>query len=376
MNKKRNSSDFEFEIDLAKILRILLEEKKIILISSLVGLFVGIILAITSTKIYKSKAELLPEYSVNNLSETGSLLQDYGSLIGLNTTTYANNNSAYRVELYPNIVNSIKFQLDLINEPFYFSNIDTNLTIFEYYNLSENNDIFDHIKSSIINIPKKIVELFVINDIDTSIQTRSNSFSSVLNLTIDELQIMDAMRDNITTELDEDTGIITLSVIFEDRIASANIADYAINQLTEYLTDYNTKKILLDLNFIKNQLDTSRTRFEYSVLALAEFRERNKGDLSPSAQIELQALNSEYQLGFNLYNNLSQNYEETKIKLQETTPFFELLEPVTIPIFDEVSGFRIVFKYVFIAIVFSFIFIFVKAYLEYIGNKNSDINFS
>ena len=77
-----------------------------------------------------------------------------------------------------------------------------------------------------------------------------------------------------------------------------------------------------------------------------------------------------------MYNNLSQNYEETKIKLQETTPFFELLEPVTIPIFDEVSGFRIVFKYVFIAIVFSFIFIFVKAYLEYIGNKNSDINFS
>ena len=160
----------------------------------------------------------------------------------------------------------------------------------------------------------------------------------VLNLLKDEDRCHQTLRQKITASLDEESGIVSVSVTLPDNVAAAAVTEYTITELTEYLTEYRTEKVLRDLTFVEEQLATAEDRFEEAQLTLAEFRDSNQGMLSAKAQTEEQRLNSEYQIAFNLYNGLTQQYEEAKLKVLEETPVFKTLEAVQVPLEDETSG--------------------------------------
>ena len=56
---------------------------------------------------------------------------------------------------------------------------------------------------------------------------------------------------------------------------------------------------------------------------------------------EIQELQSQYDLTFNLYNSLSQRQEQAKLNLQEETPVISVLQPVSVPLEDNTSGYFI-----------------------------------
>ena len=97
------------------------------------GAVVGVLVALLSPKEYKSTATLMPEYSTESQGGSSSLLRQYGGLLGMSGGSYVSNSNAIRVDLYPNIVQSTNFQLKLIDQPFYFSDIDAEVTLIDYY---------------------------------------------------------------------------------------------------------------------------------------------------------------------------------------------------------------------------------------------------
>ena len=115
---------------------------------------------------------------------------------------------------------------------------------------------------------------------------------------------------------------------------------------------------------MEEQLATAEARFEEAQLTLAEFRDSNQGTLSAKAQTEEQRLNSEYQIAFNLYNGLTQQYEEAKLKVQEETPVFKTLEAVQVPLEDETSGSMILLVFIMLSGIGSIGWIFVYPLIE------------
>ena len=188
--------------------------------------------------------------------------------------------------------------------------------------------------------------------------------SLVLNLSKDEFGVISTLRQKITASLDEQSGIVSVTVTLPDNVAAAAVTEYTIRELTEYLTEYRTEKVLRDLTFVEEQLATAEVRFEAAQLALAEFRDSNQGNLSARAQTDEQRLNSEYQIAFNLYNGLTQQYEEAKLKVQETTPVFKTLEPVQVPINDETSGAMILIVFIMLSGIGSIGWIFIVPLIE------------
>ncbi len=184
----------------------------------------------------------------------------------------------------------------------------------------------------------------------------------ILNLSEDEVEVIQLLRKKIIASLDEESGIVSVSVTLPDNIAAAAVTEYTIKELTEYLTEYRTEKVLRDLTFVEDQLATAEVRFEEAQQALAEFRERYQGNLSIRNQTEEQRLQSEYQVAFNLYNSLTQQFEEARLKVQEETPMFKTLEPVQVPLDDETSGAMIVF--IMLSGIISIGWIFVQPLLE------------
>lgn len=354
----------EDEIDLLELAKTIWIWRIFIIKVVVIGTVVGFLAAILSPKEYKSTATLMPEYSTESQGSASSLLRQYGGLLGMSGGTYVSNSNAIRVDLYPNIVQSTNFQLKLMNQPFYFSDIDATATLFEYYTKLNSPGVIGFLAEYTIGLPRKILGAILPKKEFMTSMPGDTKESMVLNLTKEEVDLISLLRQKITATLDEESGIVSVSVTLPDNIAAAAVTEYTITELTEYLTEYRTEKVLRDLTFVEEQLTMAEARFEEAQLTLAEFRDSNQGILSAKAQTEEQRLTSEYQIAFNLYNGLTQQYEEAKLKVQEETPVFKTLEAVQVPLEDETSGSMILLIFIMLSGIGSIGWIFVHPLIE------------
>jgi uncharacterized protein involved in exopolysaccharide biosynthesis len=362
----------EYEIDLFELAKTIWSKRMFIVKVVALGAVIGVIAALLSPKEYKSAATLMPEYSTESQGGASSLLRQYGGLLGVSGGSYTNNSNAIRVDLYPNIVQSTNFQLKLMDQPFYFSDINQEATLFDYYTELNSPGVLGVIKSYTIGLPGKILgAILPKKELMTTVPGEASE-SMVLNLSKEEFEVISTLRQKITASLDEESGIVSVSVTLPDNVAAAAVTEYTIKELTEYLTEYRTEKVLRDLTFVEEQLATAEARFEEAQLTLAEFRDSNQGMLSARAQTEEQRLNSEYQIAFNLYNGLTQQYEEAKLKVQEETPVFKTLEAVQVPLQDETSGAMILIVFIMLSGIGSIGWIFVHPLIEQFKNAVED----
>jgi uncharacterized protein involved in exopolysaccharide biosynthesis len=362
----------EDEIDLFELAKTIWSKRMFIVKVVALGAVIGVIAALLSPKEYKSAATLMPEYSTESQGGASSLLRQYGGLLGVSGGSYTNNSNAIRVDLYPNIVQSTNFQLKLMDQPFYFSDINQEATLFDYYTELNSPGVLGVIKSYTIGLPGKILgAILPKKELMTTVPGEASE-SMVLNLSKEEFEVISTLRQKITASLDEESGIVSVSVTLPDNVAAAAVTEYTIKELTEYLTEYRTEKVLRDLTFVEEQLATAEARFEEAQLTLAEFRDSNQGMSSARAQTEEQRLNSEYQIAFNLYNGLTQQYEEAKLKVQEETPVFKTLEAVQVPLQDETSGAMILIVFIMLSGIGSIGWIFVHPLIEQFKNAVED----
>ena len=362
----------EDEIDLLELAKTIWSKRMFIVKVVALGAVIGVIAALLSPKEYKSTATLMPEYSTESQGGASSLLRQYGGLLGVSGGSYTSNSNAIRVDLYPNIVRSTNFQLKLMDQPFYFSDINQEATLFDYYTELNNLGILGFLAEYTIGLPGKILGAILPKKELMTTVPGDTSESMVLNLSEDEVEIIKLLREKITASLDEESGIVSVSVTLPDNVAAAAVTESTIKELTEYLTEYRTEKVLRDLTFVEEQLATAEARFEEAQLTLAEFRDSNQGMLSARAQTEEQRLNSEYQIAFNLYNSLTQQYEEAKLKVQEETPVFKTLEAVQVPLQDETSGAMILIVFIMLSGIGSIGWIFVHPLIEQFKNAVED----
>ena len=354
----------EDEIDLLELAKTIWNKRMFILKVVGIGAFLGVIVALLSPKEYKSTSTLMPEYSTESQGGASSLLSQYGGLLGISGGSYNSNSNAIRVDLYPNIVQSTNFQLQLMQQPFYFSDLDTTATLFEYYTELNSAGVLGFVAEYTIGLPGKILgAILPKKELMTSVPGATEE-SLVLNLSKDEFEVINTLRGKISASLDEESGIVSVTVTLPDNVAAAAVTEYTIRELTEYLTEYRTEKVLRDLTFVEEQLVTAKIRFEEAQQALAAFRERYQGSLSIRNQTEEQRLQSEYQVAFNLYNGFTQQFEEARLKVQEETPVFKTLEPVQVPLNDETSGAMILFVFIMLSGITSIGWIFVQPLLE------------
>lgn len=325
------------EIDLIELVKTIWGSRKTIYRFLAVGFVLGVFIALVAPKEYVSTSTLMPEYSTESQSGASSLLKQYGGLIGLSGNgTYNSASNAIRVDLYPQIVSSLSFQDKLARQEFYFSDIDSTVSIYNYYLESQNTGFISVILRYTIGLPG-LIKNALFKEVESD-DFGSEIDDGILILSKDEMGVISDLKKRISATLDEESGILTVSSEMGDPKLAAHVAKYTIEELTLYLTDYRTEKVLRDLSYIQEQLEKAEVRFKEAQLVLANFRDSNQGNLSARARTEEQRLNSEYQLSFNLYNSLTQRFEEAKLKVQEETPVFKVLQPVQVPVSDETSG--------------------------------------
>lgn len=298
----------------------------------------GFLIALLSPVEYSTSATLMPE-SQSTQGRAGNLLQEYGGMLGLGGGgSVAGDNIP--PSLYPDIMESIPYQVELMNKPVYFSEYDTTVTPHVFFSEIHNPfNLIGFIKSYTIGLPGKVIGLFrssnnnelepIITEVDPD---------SVLDISKSQMGTVNKLKSRLTVNTEDNSGTITINSEFPDPQAAAEIAQNGIILLKEYVREYRTRKAQEDLEYVEDQLESAKKRFEAAQQKLAEFRDSNVSLATAKAQTREQELQSQYDLAFEIYNSLNQRREQARLQVQEQTPVFSVLQPVSVPLNDNSSG--------------------------------------
>ena len=317
---EQNIPDAEDEIDLIELARKLWTEKKLILKWCCVAAVLGVVIAFSIPKQYTTQVVLAPELADKKAG--GSL----GALAGLAGINMGQSGvDAVYPDLYPDIVSSVPFVVELFDVPVTNLKGDLQSTVYDY--------MLNHTRSPwwsvVISAPFKALGWFVSLFKDEEVEKEG---VDVFQLTRQESDIVKALNGCISVSVDKKTSVITLAVTMQDPLISAVLTDTVMRNLQEYITDYRTNKARHDLEFIQKLFDEAQQNYYAAQQAYADYVDSNQGLSSNSAQTKRERLQNEMELAFNVYNQMAQQLQQAKAKVQESTPAYTVVQPASVPI--------------------------------------------
>jgi len=330
-NIKNPSQDSSNEIDLIELIRHLWDNRKLIL--KITGAFIalGLIVAITSPKQYKVEVRMLPESKSNSVGGASALLSQFSGLGGF-SMPLAQGADAIGPMLYPDVLKSTPFYLELLNHKVTYKTDDETLdiTVFEYLNDYTKNSLMGVVKKYTIGLPWTILG-WIRGDKEPE-ESITSSPSQITQISKKQFDAIKGLQDKISANIDQKNGVISISTEFGDPFITAQIANFSVEYLTTYITEYRVEKAKTDLQFIQDRYVEKEKGYLKAQENLAQFRDANRNVQSAAARTEEERLNNTYTLAFNVYNGLAQQLEQAKIKVQEETPVIKMLEPVKVPV--------------------------------------------
>lgn len=323
--KSKANQTADDEIDLIALAKNLWDGRKTIIKTVLIFAVIGLAIALLSPKQYTASTTLVPQSSDNSAKLGG--LSSLASIAGFNMNM---NQGVTELspQVYPQIVQSVPFLLQIMNSPFTFSEVDKPVTLYQYYTEIERPGVFQIIKKYTIGLPGVILKAIR----KQPAPQKENVTAGAIHLTEDQEKVRKKLAENISLELNDKEGYIELQTQFNEPLLAAQVAEKAQQLLQEYVTNFKIEKASAQLQFIKERYADKKQEFRNAQAALAEFRDRNKNVTSALAQTELERLQNEYQLAYEVYSQLAKQLEQARIKVKEDTPVFSVIKPVTVPI--------------------------------------------
>lgn len=316
-----DSNEEEQEIDLLELAMKLWRQKKKIAIWCLIGAVIGIVVAFSIPREYTTDVKLAPE--LGNGQKVSGSLGAMAAMVGIGSGAQGGSD-AVNPTLYPDVVSSVPFLVGLFNVPVEEIKGEKTIPLKEYME----EDVRSPWWSVIMGLPFKLIGLLTSNDEEEDLNKPTDTF----HLTKSEDQIVKALQTRINASVDTKTSVITISVMMQDPLISATLADTVVNRLQEYITDYRTNKARQDLKYAELLNDEAKENYYKAQQKYADYLDRNNGLILHSAQTTRERLQNEATLAFNLYNQTAQQLQMAKAKVQENTPVYATVTPATVPI--------------------------------------------
>ena len=249
--------------------------------------------------------------------------------------------------LYPKIVSSNPFMLELMNTPVHFSESDTLVSIFTYYTEVSKPGLLGTIKKYTLGLPGVILKALIKQKDDLTIPREESN--KPLYLTQDQYELKKQLIEKINLQVDKKEGYLTLSVTMPEALAAAEVAQKAQALLQAYITRFKVEKSQAELDFIQeryNQAKAEATQGQYSV---AVDQDKFKNLVSQVPQVSASRKQIDYAISNSVFQELAKQLEQAKIQVAKDTPVFTIVEPVTVPTEDNgPSGLKTLLVWMFL----------------------------
>ncbi|MEB2779636.1 GNVR domain-containing protein [Algoriphagus sp. C2-6-M1] len=319
------------ELNYLELIRKIFSYKRRLLAFTLAGLLLGILIAFTSPKEYTSSSLVILEESesTGQFGQMGAL----AGLAGISIPQMQGDQTRLSAELFPDVIHSRDFLLDIMKEGFYFQSKNMEMTLEEYYAEERPGNIVKKTIDFIFSIPARVIGVFSSNDLNSTLAETSDSESVELGyvaVTSQENYVLRQLKERIT--IDDQMKLIELNVSMPEPKISAQVNALVLARLIDYVTNYKTVKQKINLEFVEERVEEAQVKFQESQLKLASFRDSNQGIISRRAMTKEEQLQFEFNISFNIYNTLKQELEQATIQLKRETPVFTVMEKASIPL--------------------------------------------
>lgn len=324
-NKVTGQQPEEQEIDLIELAQKVWADRKLVLKACGIAAIIALVVGFSTPKEYSTTVTLAPETGGNASSGSMSAL---AAMAGINLSN-STGEDALSPELYPDIVSSTPFLVDLFNIHVKNEKGDIDTTLYAYLKDEQRSPWW----STVISAPFRAVgwTLSLFKSDENTGEDNEEGFNT-FRLTPEETGIANALNSRISVSVDKKTGVTTLSVTMQDPLISASLTDTVMHCLQNYITDYRTNKARHDLAFTEKLYEEAKSNYEEAQQKYARFVDANQNIILLSFRVEQERLQNEMNLMYQVYTQVSQQLQMAKAKVQEITPVYTVVQPATVPL--------------------------------------------
>lgn len=306
------------ELDLIAMAIKVLKEWKLMLKFGFVGGIVGVIVAFSLPKYWTSEVDLAPEFSSGSMSGLSGNLADLASSFGVDLGSGGSMDAIYP-DLYPNVLSSTDFLMNLYNVPIRTMDDPTLRPYIQHLTVES--------KIPFWRYPAKWFAQFKAAHTKDDNPGVDNDPFWISRRDWDRIKVL---RKSILCTVDRKSSVISIAVVDQDPMAAAIIADTVKNRLQSYITDYRTGKIRLDVQYYTEQVAIAKEEYDKALDSYAKYADSNIGLSRVSLKTVLDDLEADMELKQSIYRQTVTMLKQSEAKLQERTPSFSTLQrPVT-----------------------------------------------
>jgi len=327
MNDQINNSveKKELEIDLIELFRKLWVQRWFIVIACCIGGVIGILIANSIPKVYTTTVILVPETNARNTGNVNAL----AALAGVNIQQSA---SDMPVNLYPNIVKSTPFLLGLLDLQVVDRKQKIDTTIYSYLKDHQRRPWWNSVRSFVFGFPYKVLSLFRSNSNNGLIveSKRTSIPPKIISLTGEQRGVLGALKNSMNVTV-EKSGVITLTATLQSAEISARLVDTLASYLQDYIINFRTEKARQDLASTQKLYDECQQNYFQAQQVYADYKDRHQNTVSEVFRTTEQRLQNDMNLTYTIYNQIAQQLQMAKIKVQDLTPVCKIIQPAVVP---------------------------------------------
>lgn len=316
----------EQEIDLIELAKKVWEGRKLVLKACGWAALIGLVVGFSIPKEYTANVTLAPESTAGGKSMGGGLSALAG-MAGLNLGA-SQTADALSPQLYPDIVKSIPFSIEMYDVKVTDVKGELNTTVYEYLKDHQRQPWWGYVTSA----PFKVLGWMMKTIKGEKEDTETTKTVDPFKLTDEQNEIIAALGRRISVEVDQKTSVIKISVTMQDPLIAATLTNEVMEKLQDYITDYRTNKARKDLEYTQKLYEESMQSYHEAQQEYAAYMDRNQNVSLRSAQTQQERLRNEMELAFNVYNQTAQQLQVAKAKVQEDTPVYTVVEAATVPL--------------------------------------------
>lgn len=336
-------------IDIIALLKSLWEGRKTIIICTGVFVVLGLVAALTMKRTYSVTTVMVPQVSSGGGS---SSLSSLASLAGINLSSGATGGELAPV-VYPQIVSSVPFRRELINEPLHYAKADSAVSMLTYYTEIAKPSVMDGILKYTVGLPGVIMGAIRGEKEPLVLPTDGADDGGMKPLVIgeDEEKVLKAVGNAVSLAVDKKDGYLTLTVDGTEPIMTAELALKAQQLLQEEVTRFRVEKSRSDLEYIQARYDEVKKETELYQEQLASVTDRSQDVTTTRARIGRDRIQAKYNLSNSIFTDIAKQLEQAKMQVKMDTPVFTIIQPVAVPTQPSNSRARTLIVWTFLGIV-------------------------
>ncbi len=351
-------------LDIMAMMRNLWDGRKTIFICLGIFMALGLVAALTMKRTYRVTTVMVPQLNSRQNSSLGSLAALAGIDMGMPTST-----TDLSPLVYPAIVNSVPFRLELMHTPLHYQKCDYPISMFDYA-LSgiEKPSLFTIVKKYTIGLPGLIIDAirgpqeeivygFATGSADTTVIIRP------IVVSVDEQKMLDFFDKIVSLDVNKKDGYLTLTVNGIEPIQTAELAIKAQQLLQDLLTHYRVEKSEKELEYIQARYDEIKQENDRYQEQLAVILDRSQSMTNQRDRIERDRIQAKYNVSNAIFNEMAKQLEQAKMQVKRDTPVYAVIQPVSIPMKPSNSRARTLIVWTFFGFVVGCGIVFGKGYI-------------